>query len=105
MGFFSFIPAWIACGLLYGSSKRQGLFAKPINKTIALLMSLILLSISVWLISYRFPVTSAMLAGLMLIMTFLPLLTIVSAYGRQKIINLTGVICLSSVFFGYVNGA
>lgn len=95
--FLSFIPAWIAALLLYGGSKRQRLFEKSLPKHQVIVFALILMALSLNFVMQNFPTVSALLAVLGLVCCFLPAVTIVSAYGKLRIFQLSGVIILSSL--------
>jgi len=102
--FLSFIPAWLACCLLYGTSTRQQVLSEPLPAMSSRGAACVLISLSVALLVNALPSVSALIVGLSLVCCLLPLITLISAYGRGYLIGATVLVGVSCVLF-YLMGA
>ncbi len=100
--FLSFIPAWFACCLIYGSSKRQLLFTKPLAIKPAILTAVILLIITQSILFKALPMPSAWITGLALVCCFLPLVTLISAYKKFYFCLSSIVLCSVALLFTFL---
>jgi hypothetical protein len=103
--FLSFIPAWLACCLFYGTSQRQTVLKKPLaalpyRVTATMLLWLMLLQLFMYL-----PTVSALITGFSLVCCFLPLITLISAYKKYYLLLTSVLVCLFSIVFSAVGGS
>jgi hypothetical protein len=103
--FLSFIPAWLACCLFYGTSQRQTVLKKPLaalpyRVTATMLLWLMLLQLFMYL-----PTVSALIKGFSLVCCFLPLITLISAYKKYYLLLTSVLVCLFSIVFSAVGGS
>jgi len=96
--FLSFIPAWLACCLLYGASSKQKIFNKPLPAKKSWFTALLLIGVVVAILLFTLPTVSALILSLSLVCCFLPLITLISAYKKQYLYLSTAVICLIALF-------
>ena len=92
--FLSFIPAWLACCLLYSASPKQKILKEALPTKISWLTAFILFGLMVFILFEYLPAVSALITGLSLICCFLPLITLISAYKKQYIYLATTVVFL-----------
>ncbi|AOT09115.1 hypothetical protein [Pseudoalteromonas luteoviolacea] len=78
MSFLAIIPIWAASLLLYLSSPKQRLMDKPLNKAVGYLIALALYVVANALFAHAFPLVSALLASLVVLMLGLVSVTILS---------------------------
>ncbi len=100
--FLSFIPAWFACCILYGASKRQVLFNRPLPVKPAISIALILLLLMQTILLNELPNPSAWITGLALICCLLPLVTLISAYKKYYFFFSSILVCLLAVSFTFL---
>jgi len=101
--YLTFLPAWLACLVLYGSSEKQQLFKHPLSRSKVLIISGALVVVSFAIIFQSYPLSSSLLATLALICCFLPAVTLLSAYGRKAILIVTtnlGLFCVLMMLLG-----
>jgi len=97
--FLSFIPAWLACCLFYGSSQRQTLLNKTLPAVPSRITAIILLWIMLLQLIMHLPTVSAFITGLALVCCFLPLITLISAYKKYYLVLTSVLVCLLSITF------
>jgi hypothetical protein len=102
--FLSFIPAWLACCLLYSTSKNQHFFKEPLPAVPTRLTAIILMWIMVVLLFQVLPSISALITGFSLICCFLPLVTLIAAYKKHYLYLTSVLVCLFSVMFTLMGG-
>ncbi len=100
--FLSFIPAWFACCLIYGSSKRQLLFNRPLAIKPTILSAFILLIIMQSILFKALPTPSAWITGLALVCCFLPLVTLISAYRKFYFCVSSIIVCVVALLFTFL---
>jgi len=103
--FLSFIPAWLACLIWYGSSSKQKLLKKSLPILVSSITVLMLLGLMFTILIMHLPTVSALITGLSLVCCFLPLVTLISAYKKYYLHLSSGLICivaLSSPFFSWL---
>jgi hypothetical protein len=100
--FLSFIPAWFACCLIYGASKRQVLFNRPLAVKPAILVALLLLLVMQSILFKELPMTSATITGLALVCCFLPLVTLINAYKKYYFCLSSILVCLLALLFTFL---
>ena len=104
MEFLALIPVWIAVSICYMASNRQNVIGKPINKTIGYSCSSVLVVLAISLMSMTYPMLSAMLASLVMLMCFLPIVAITGAYGEKRFTQVSGFILVFSTCFAVAGG-
>ena len=92
--FLSFIPAWFACCLWYGSSSKQTFLKKSLPIFASRITVVVLLVVMLLILFKHLPTTSALITGLSLVCCFLPLVTLISAYKKYYLHLGSIVICL-----------
>ncbi|KZN31410.1 hypothetical protein N483_06235 [Pseudoalteromonas luteoviolacea NCIMB 1944] len=103
MSFLAIIPIWIASLLLYLSSPKQRLLANPINKWLGYLVALALYLLANALFAHTFPLVSALLASLVVLMLGLVSVTILSGKSRRLFMTTSVLlIVLCSTVGGFV---
>jgi len=102
--FLSFIPAWLACCCLYGSSQRQTLLKESLPALPLRIMAIILLCMMLVALLNHLPTASALITGLSLVCCFLPLVTLISAYKKQYIWLTTTLVFALSIAFTVIGG-
>ena len=102
--FLSFIPAWFACCLLYGSSSKQRFFKSSLPKAPARIISLVLVVCMLLILNHYLPNIAAIITGVALICCFLPLVTLIAAYKRFYLGLSSVVICLLPLVFFWIGG-
>ena len=102
--FLSFIPAWLACCLFYGTSQRQTLLKKPLSVVPSRITAIILLWIMLLQLALHLPTVSAFITGFALVCCFLPLITLISAYKKYYLVLTSALVCVLSIMF-FVMGA
>lgn len=101
----SFIPAWIACCFLYGSSRRQTLLKKSLPvQSFRVIATLLLWVMLLQLFDYL-PTVSALITGLSLVCCFLPLVTLISAYKKQYMWLTSMLIFILSIALTVIGGS
>jgi len=102
--FLSFIPAWLACCLIYGTSQRQMLFKSPLLVIPSLITAAILLWLMLLQLFVHLPTISAWITGFTLVCCFLPLITLISAYKKYYLLLTSTLICVLSIVFSMIGG-
>jgi len=102
--FLSFIPAWLACCFLYGSSQRQTLLKKPLPALPFRITAILLLWLMILQLFNHLPTVSALITGLSLVCCFLPLITLISAYKKQYLWLSSTLVFALSVTFTLIDG-
>lgn len=80
--FLSFIPAWLACCILFGTSQRQSVFKKKLPVLPSRIIGVILLCAMFLQLFLYLPTIAALITGFALMCCFLPLITLISAYKK-----------------------
>lgn len=101
--FLSFIPAWLACLIWYGTSSRQTFLKKSLPKLVSSPTVVILLSLMLFILLQHLPTTSALITALSLVCCFLPLVTLISAYKKYYLHLSSGLICLLALISPFVS--
>ncbi len=102
--FLSFIPAWMACCLFYGTSRHQKFFKKCLPVLPARITAVILLWIMTVILFHFLPSVSALITGFSLICCFLPLITLIAAYQKYYLYLSSGLVCIFAVVFSAFGG-
>jgi hypothetical protein len=102
--FLSFIPAWLACCLFYGTSKRQTLLKNPLPALPSRITAIILLWIMLLQLFIHLPAVSALITGFALVCCFLPLITLISAYKKYYLLLASILIGVFSIAFSSMGG-
>jgi len=103
--FLSFIPAWLGCCLLYGASPQQKILSQSLPTVSSRLGAALLIMLSGILLFNAMPLVSGLIAALTLVCCFLPLITLLAAYGRLYLKVATVVISVMSIVFYSLGGA
>ncbi|NRA62275.1 MAG: hypothetical protein HRU25_15535 [Psychrobium sp.] len=90
--FLSFVPAWLACCILYGSSRHQKILVKPLPAKMSALIAALFVVLSIYLLVSVLPTVSAFIVAFTLICCLLPLITLISAYGQQYLTCSTALV-------------
>lgn len=103
--FLSFIPAWLACFIWYGTSSRQTFLKKSLPKLVSSITVVILLLLMLVILLQHLPTVSALITGFSLVCCFLPLVTLISAY-KKYYLHLSSalifLLALSSPFISWL---
>jgi len=102
--FLSFIPAWLACCLLFGTSQRQTLLNKPLPVISSRLIAVILLGAMLLQLFMHLPIVSALITGFAVVCCFLPLVTLISAYKKYYLVLASFLVCVLSIAFSVMEG-
>jgi hypothetical protein len=102
--FLSFIPAWVACCLFYGTSQRQALLKKPLPALSFRITAILLLWVMLLQLFRHLPTVSALITGFSLVCCFLPLVTLISAYKKQYLWLTSVLVFALSVSFTVIGG-
>ena len=102
--FLSFIPAWLACCLLFGTSPRQTILNKPLPVISSRLIAVILLGAMLLQLFMNLPTVSALITGFALVCCFLPLITLISAYKKYYLVLASLVVCVLSMALSVMEG-
>ncbi|MFT5815494.1 MAG: hypothetical protein ACI9VT_003267 [Psychroserpens sp.] len=102
--FLSFIPAWLACFLLFGTSQRQTVFVKPLPVIISRVVAVILLCAMLSQLFLYLPTVSALITGFALVCCFLPLITLISAYKKYYLVLASFLVCVLSIVLSVFEG-
>jgi hypothetical protein len=102
--FLSFIPAWMACCLFFGTSQRQTLLKKPLPVISSRVIAVILLGIMLLQLFMHLPTVSALITGFALICCFLPLITLISAYKKYYLVLASFLVCVLSIVLSLFEG-
>ncbi len=103
MSLFSIIPFWFTAVLLYLASPKQRFLASSIHKPTAYSMALVLVLSGVIILTLQYPIISAMLASLVLIMFSLVSVTLISGYSVKRLYLCSTLVFLLSLFFGGIS--
>ena len=103
--FLSFIPAWLACCLFFGTSQRQTLLKKPLPVISSRIIAVILLGAMLLQLFMHLPTVSALITGFALVCCFLPVVTLVSAYKKYYLVLASLVVCVLSIALSVIEGA
>jgi hypothetical protein len=90
----SFIPAWLACTILYGTSSKQKVLPKKLPLLFSILASLILLLLAMIILAQYLPVITVTIVVFSLVCCFLPVITLIGAYKNRYILISTGLISM-----------
>ncbi|WP_057830024.1 hypothetical protein [Colwellia sp. TT2012] len=101
--FLSFIPAWFACCILYGSSSKQKVFKKSLPILVSRVTVVILLALMLIILLQHLPTVSALITALSLLCCFLPLVTLISAYKKYYLQLSSALICLLALSSPFVS--
>jgi hypothetical protein len=102
--FLSFIPAWLACCLFFGTSQRQTFLKKPLPLLSSRIIGLILLWGMLLQLFIHLPTVSALITGFALVCCFLPLITLISAYKKYYLALASFLVCVLSIALSVVEG-
>ena len=97
--FLSFIPAWLACCILFGTSQRQTVLKKPLPVKSSRVVVVILLCAMLLQLFAHLPTVSALITGFALVCCFLPLITLISAYKKYYLVLASVFVCVVSIAF------
>jgi hypothetical protein len=100
--FLSFIPAWLACCLFFGTSQRQTLLKKSLPVLSSRVIGVILLWGMLLQLFVHLPTVSALITGFALVCCFLPLITLISAYKKYYLVLASFLVCLLSIVFSFM---
>ncbi|KZN52427.1 hypothetical protein L1077_00100 [Pseudoalteromonas luteoviolacea] len=89
MSFLAIIPIWAASILLYLSSPKQRLMAKPLNKPVGYLSAIALYVVANGLFANTFPLVSALLASIVVLMLGLVSVTILSGKSKRLFMSVS----------------
>jgi hypothetical protein len=102
--FLSFIPAWMACCLFFGTSQRQTLLKKPLPVISSRVIAVILLGTMLLQLFMHLPEASALITGFALVCCFLPLITLISAYKKYYLVLASFLVCVLSIVLSLFEG-
>jgi hypothetical protein len=102
--FLSFIPAWMACCLFFGTSQRQTLLKKPLPMISSRVIAVILLATMLLQLFMHLPAVSALITGFALVCCFLPLITLISAYKKYYLVLASFLVCALSIVLSVFEG-
>lgn len=102
--FLSFIPAWLACCLFFGTSQRQTLLKKRLPVISSRLIAVILLGTMLLQLFMHLPTVSALITGFALVCCFLPLITLISAYKKYYLVLASFLVCVLSIVLSVFEG-
>jgi hypothetical protein len=102
--FLSFIPAWMACCLFFGTSQRQTLLKKPLPMISSRVIAVILLATMLLQLFMHLPTVSALITGFALVCCFLPLITLISAYKKYYLVLASFLVCALSIVLSVFEG-
>ena len=103
--FLSFIPAWLACCLFFGTSQRQTLSKKTLPVISSRVIAVILLGVMLLQLFMNLPMVSALITGFALVCCFLPLITLISAYKKYYLVLASFLVCVLSIVFSVMEGS
>ncbi|MDK1289363.1 hypothetical protein [Pseudoalteromonas umbrosa] len=89
MSFLAIIPIWTASLLLYLSSPKQRLLKQPLNKLMGYIVATILYTVANILFALAFPLVSALLASLVVLMLGLVSVTILAGKSKHLFISVS----------------
>ncbi len=102
--FLSFIPAWMACCLFFGTSQRQTLLKKTLPVISSRVIAVILLATMLLQLLMHLPTVSALITGFALVCCFLPLITLISAYKKYYLVLASFLVCALSIVLSVLEG-
>ncbi|MEJ6476712.1 hypothetical protein [Pseudoalteromonas piscicida] len=100
MSFFSIIPLWFATVLLYLASPKQRYLATPINKPAAYVAATLLTATGFILLTLQFPLVSAALATLVVLMSSLVSVTLLSGYPIKRFYCTSAMVFVVALLLG-----
>ncbi|NKC21492.1 hypothetical protein [Pseudoalteromonas galatheae] len=103
MSFFSIIPFWFAAVLLYLASPKQRFLATPISKLAAYPVAILLNLSGLVILTVQYPLVSAMLAALVILMFSLVSVTLLSGYPIKRFYLSSTLVFLLSLFVGGIS--
>lgn len=103
MSFFSIIPFWFAAVLLYLASPKQRFLASSISKLAAYPLATILILSGLAVLTVQYPLVSAMLAALVILMFSLVSVTLLSGYSIKRFYLSSTLVFLLSLFVGGIS--
>ena len=90
----SFIPAWLACAILYGTSSKQKVLTRKLPLLPSLVAIIVLLFLSKIILAQYLPVITLTIVVFSLVCCFLPVITLIGAYKNRYLLMGTGLISM-----------
>ena len=99
----SFIPAWFACFIWYGSSPKQTFLKNSLPMLISRITVAVLLGLMLFILFKHLPTVSALITGLSLVCCFLPLVTLIASYKKYYLRLSSAIVCLVALSTPFIN--
>ncbi|MDW7549150.1 hypothetical protein J8Z24_18655 [Pseudoalteromonas sp. SCSIO 43201] len=100
MSFFSIIPIWFATTLLYFASPKQRYLATSLKRSPSYAIAALLIFSGFYILTLQFPIVSAMLAVVVVLMSSLVSVTLLSAYPKRRFYLAATMVCAFSLLLG-----
>lgn len=88
----SFIPAWLACVILYGTSAKQKVLPRKLPLLPSLVAIIVLLFLAKIILAQYLPAITVIIVVFSLVCCFLPVITLIGAYENRYLLMSTGLI-------------
>jgi magnesium-transporting ATPase (P-type) len=99
----SFIPAWLACAILYGTSAKQKILPRKLPLLPSLVAIMVLLFLAQIILAQYLPVITVIIVVFSLVCCFLPIITLISAYKNRYLLMSTGLVCMIGLLSQWSN--
>lgn len=99
----SFIPAWLACAILYGTSAKQKILPRKLPLLPSLVAIMVLLFLAQIILAQYLPVITVIIVAFSLVCCFLPVITLIGAYKNRYLLMSTGLVCMIGLLSQWSN--
>ena len=99
----SFIPAWLACAILYGTSAKQKILLRKLPLLPSLVAIMVLLFLAKMILAQYLPVITVIIVAFSLVCCFLPVITLIGAYKNRYLLMSTGLISMIGLLSQWSN--
>lgn len=99
----SFIPAWLACAILYGTSAKQKILPRKLPLLPSLVAIMVLLFLAQIILAQYLPVITVFIVAFSLVCCFLPVITLIGAYKNRYLLMSTGLVSMIGLLSQWAN--